>query len=470
MTRRRREKKKPRRIIFISPYTSIADITDNTTAVLQEVSSTLLRDEYFKPGAAVALLRQYFKKAHWVGALNGSLIFEKHKVVYPLDTVTPVKESPSSDKLLSLGSLFAVAALQEQYEGFATASLLESLMAKKLDTEHLSELMEYLSKKAKQVPVPRPSALKADTLSGSFSANQKSNNGAERSVEAADAEVRSQGDNSASGSDETVVVEKKKRKKRRKRKKSTQNEPLADPPEMAQPTRLAHPEKSAELTSLAPENGQEEPRRAPGKKRLIELKEKFASDQSQLEVASTWEAICSQQSRVMRLEAERSTTNMERDSKEAFIDVTWTETKKLGSLASGLPGVPQRSFRWRGIAPAALEEVESFPAAVGAEEGGEETQWRRVTRGLACSLMAWRALALFQTYVVFGVESSANTTCLAAFALTFGIEVAHGMDSSPAPRRRRLSISWASKVNEAPAPLEVPKPLLPVQTQETGVR
>ncbi|CAK9042473.1 Hypothetical protein (Fragment) [Durusdinium trenchii] len=40
------------------------------------------------------------------------------------------------------------------------------------------------------------------------------------------------------------------------------------------------------------------------------------------------------------------------------------------------------------------------------------------------------------------------------------------MDSSPAPRRRRLSISWASKVNEAPAPLEVPKPLLPVQTQD----
>ncbi|CAE7227086.1 avt5 [Symbiodinium natans] len=138
-----------------------------------------LESAYKAPTAAVALLRKYFSQERFLGALNGALLFEADGVQYPLDTVTPMRSTPStSSEPLSLGSLFAVAMLSDSYEGHATPALLKSLKARKLRSAYSVDLSAYLlgrtescsllmsASNAQKVPDAQPSLLNEDALGG----------------------------------------------------------------------------------------------------------------------------------------------------------------------------------------------------------------------------------------------------------------------------------------------------------------
>lgn len=134
---------------------------------------------YKAPTACVALLRQYFSQERFLGVLSGALIFEADGVQYPLQTVTPIRCTPSTGaELLSLGSLFAAAILQDKYEGHATPAFLKRFEAKKLRSAYAQILSAYLSgrtdscslllsgAKTQKVSKAQPSLLNEEALGG----------------------------------------------------------------------------------------------------------------------------------------------------------------------------------------------------------------------------------------------------------------------------------------------------------------
>mmetsp|Transcript_94021 Transcript_94021/g.181379 ORF Transcript_94021/g.181379 Transcript_94021/m.181379 type:complete len:726 (+) Transcript_94021:99-2276(+) len=107
-------------------------------------------DPYENPAAPLALLRAYSIQGRWTGIRNGFIVFEDDRVQYPTATLTPVREQEDGGALLSLSSLWLLAAMGERYKDAASNKILQDHGAVRIAARHVPHLLQFLVGSAKE--------------------------------------------------------------------------------------------------------------------------------------------------------------------------------------------------------------------------------------------------------------------------------------------------------------------------------
>jgi len=107
-------------------------------------------DPYEHPVAPLALLRAYSLQGRWTGIRNGFVVFEDDRVQYPTATLTPVREQEDGGALLSLASLWLLAAMRDKYKEAASHKILQDHKAVRIASRHVPHLLQFLVGKAKE--------------------------------------------------------------------------------------------------------------------------------------------------------------------------------------------------------------------------------------------------------------------------------------------------------------------------------
>jgi len=107
-------------------------------------------DPYENPVAPLALLRAYSMQGRWTGIRNGCVVFEDDRVQYPTATLTPVREQEDGGALLSLASLWLLAAMRDRYKEAASQKILQDHGAVRIASCHVPHLLQFLMGKTKE--------------------------------------------------------------------------------------------------------------------------------------------------------------------------------------------------------------------------------------------------------------------------------------------------------------------------------
>jgi len=107
-------------------------------------------DPYENPTAPLALLRAYSMQGRWTGIRNGFVVFEDDRVQYPTATLTPVREQEDGGALLSLASLWLLAAMRGRYKDAASHKILQDHGAVRIAARHVPHLLQFLVGSSKE--------------------------------------------------------------------------------------------------------------------------------------------------------------------------------------------------------------------------------------------------------------------------------------------------------------------------------
>jgi len=138
-------------VVVVDEDESVADkgnssVNDKTDGAAEQMPPEL-EEAYACRTAPLALLRAYCAHDKQVYSIKGFIFFEDDGVEYPASTLMPLRDVEDSGSLLSLASVWLLAALRGKYVERATPELCQKHGATRISSVHVASLLDFLSGK-----------------------------------------------------------------------------------------------------------------------------------------------------------------------------------------------------------------------------------------------------------------------------------------------------------------------------------